>query len=238
MNGVQACRVAPTPTVPSTVLSAADFAAVEPGNAPREEERIVAFIDLVDSTAVAERIGNVRFHGLLSEVLTRLSEIVAAFGGEVHRYVGDALIATWPLGGPLANARAIGCVFACKAALDRAGFDLARRHAHAPRIRASLHCGALALGAIGGREVALVGEAMNTAARIEEACRRTDSDVLISWPLLSRAAVPDDVIATSVGRQLLRGKSERLELFALEEYVAEAGRPDRGRSARLLWACA
>ena len=40
---------------------------------PREEQRIVVFLDLVGSTGIAEAIGNVRFHALLSETFTRLS---------------------------------------------------------------------------------------------------------------------------------------------------------------------
>ena len=77
---------------------------------PREEERIVLFLDLVDLTSIAERIGNVRFHAMLSETFTRLSQVVTDFGGEVYRYVGDALIATWPLGTPEENApRSVVC---------------------------------------------------------------------------------------------------------------------------------
>src|SRR3546814_3719670 len=67
---------------------------------PREEQRIVLFLDLVGSTGIAERIGDVRFHALLSETFTRLSRIVTDSGGEVYRYVGDSMIATWPLGTP------------------------------------------------------------------------------------------------------------------------------------------
>jgi hypothetical protein len=54
---------------------------------PREERRIVLFLDLVGSTAIAEDIGNVRFHALLSDTFTRLSRVVTEFGGEVYRYV-------------------------------------------------------------------------------------------------------------------------------------------------------
>src|SRR5262249_17390188 len=63
---------------------------------PREEQRIVLFLDLVDSTRIAERLGSVRFHAMLSETFTRLSRVVTDSGGEVYRYVGDAMIATWP----------------------------------------------------------------------------------------------------------------------------------------------
>ena len=184
---------------------------------PREEQRIVLFLDLVGSTAIAEDIGNVRFHALLAETFTRLSRVVTDFGGEVYRYVGDALIATWPLGTPEENARPIGCLFACQDALAAARSDLVRRHGHVPGFRASLHSGSLVAGEIGGfkREIALLGEAMNTAARLEQACRTTGHDLLASKPLLDRTLVPAGIVATSIGSHLLRGKSERLELFAL-----------------------
>jgi adenylate cyclase len=184
---------------------------------PREEERIVLFLDLVGSTSIAERIGNVRFHALLSETFTRLSRVVTDFGGEVHRYVGDALIATWPLGAREENARPIRCLFACQDALAAASADLLRRHGRVPGFRASLHLGPLVAGEIGGfkREITLLGDAMNTAARLEQACRTTGHAFLASNRLLDRALMPGGIVATSIGSHLLRGKAERLELFAL-----------------------
>jgi adenylate cyclase len=194
---------------------------------PREEQRIVVFLDLVGSTGIAEAIGNVRFHALLSETFTRLSGLVTDFGGEVHRYVGDALIVTWPLGAPQENARPIRCLFACRDALEAARSDLLRRHGHVPGFRASIHCGPLVAGEIGGfkREIALLGDAMNTAARLEQACRTTGRALLASKPLLDRTEIPAGIVATSLGSHLLRGKSGRLELFALERATAaRAGR--------------
>jgi adenylate cyclase len=194
---------------------------------PREEQRIVLFVDLVGSTGIAERIGNVRFHAFLSETFTRLSRVVTDFGGEVYRYVGDALIATWPLGGPQENARPIRCLFACRDALAAARSDLLCRHGQVPEFRASLHSGPLVAGEVGGfkREIALLGDAMNTAARLEQACRTTGHALLASNAFLERTAMPAGIVAISIGSHLLRGKSERLELFALE-------RDGKGRVAR------
>jgi adenylate cyclase len=185
---------------------------------PREEQRIVLFLDLVGSTGIAEDVGSVRFLALLSETFTRLSRVVTDFGGEVYRYVGDALIATWPLGAPQENARPIHCLFACRDQLDAARSQLLRRHGHFPAFRASLHAGALVAGEIGGfkREITLVGDAMNTAARLEQACRTSGHALLASKPLLDRAELPPGIVATSIGSPLLRGKAERLELLALE----------------------
>jgi adenylate cyclase len=194
---------------------------------PREEQRIVVFLDLVGSTGIAEDIGNVRFHALLAAIFTLLSRIVTDFGGEVYRYVGDALIATWPLGTPQENARPIRCLFASRDALEAARRDFLRRHEHLPGFRAAIHSGPLVAGEIGGfkREIALLGDAMNTAARLEQACRTTGHAVLASKPLLERTEIPAGIVASSIGAHRLRGKSERLELFALE-------RGTRGRLER------
>jgi adenylate cyclase len=185
---------------------------------PREEERIILFLDLAGSTGMAERLGNVRFHALLSETFTSLSRVVTDFGGEVYRYVGDALIATWPVGSPEQNVRSVRCLFACRDALEAARSDLLRRYEHVPEFRAGLHAGLLVAGEVGGfkREIALLGDAMNTAARLEQACRTTGHALLASKPLLDRTLMPPDIVATSIGSPLLRGKAERLELFALE----------------------
>jgi len=192
---------------------------------PREEQRIVLFLDLVGSTGIAEGIGNVRFHALLSETFTRLSRLVTDFGGEVHRYVGDALIATWPLGTPQENARPIRCLFACRDTLEAARSELLRRHGYIPGFRAGIHSGPLVAGEIGGfkREIALVGDAMNTAARLEQACRTTGHALLASKPLLDRTLMPAGIVVTSIGSHRLRGKSERLELFALERGTRDCG---------------
>jgi adenylate cyclase len=190
---------------------------------PHEERRIVLFLDLVGSTGIAERIGNVQFHAMLSETFTRLSRVVTDFGGEVHRYVGDALIATWPLCTPQENARPILCLFACREALEAGASVFLDRHGQIPTFRAGVHSGPIVAGEIGGfkREIALVGDTMNTAARLEQACRTTGHSLLASKPLLDCTVMPTHVIATSIGDHELRGKSERLELFALERCMTE-----------------
>jgi class 3 adenylate cyclase len=50
---------------------------------------------------------------------------------------------------------------------------------------------------------------------MEQVCRATGNRVLVSCSLLMRAAMPLDVAVASIGKRLLRGKSERVALFAL-----------------------
>jgi hypothetical protein len=64
---------------------------------PRREQRIVMFLDIADSTALAERLGEVRVHDLITRFFSDVDQPIADYDGEVHAYVGDEVIVTWPL---------------------------------------------------------------------------------------------------------------------------------------------
>ena len=56
---------------------------------PRIEERALLFIDMRASTAIAERVGDLRILDLLNRFVADVSLAVAEAGGEIHKYVGD-----------------------------------------------------------------------------------------------------------------------------------------------------
>ena len=88
-----------------------------------------------------------------------------------------------------------------------------------PDFRAGLHCGPVAVGELGSlrKEIALIGDTMNAAARIQEACRNTDNRVLASADLLERlAALPPRVARRRLGELPMRGKERPLDLDVLE----------------------
>lgn len=186
---------------------------------PRIEERALLFIDMRASTAIAERLGELRYLSLLNRFISDVSFAVGGAGGGIHKYVGDEVIATWRLE-PGASPPA--CVRAAFAALDRIaaqGPAYEREFGVVPDFRAALHCGPVAVGELGSlrREIALIGDTMNTAARILEACRLTDNRVLASAVLLgSLAALPPGVTRRKLGEFPVRGKERPLELDVLE----------------------
>ncbi len=67
------------------------------------------------------------------------------------------------------------------------------------------------------KEIALIGDTMNTAARIQQACRDTGHRVLASAALLERIAdLPAGITRRALGPLPLRGKEHALEVYALE----------------------
>ena len=180
---------------------------------------MLLFIDMRASTAIAERLGEVRFLDFLNRFFTDLSLAIAEAGGEIHKYVGDEIIATWTLAVSLNDAR---CVRACFSARDR----LAARAPEYERdfgcradFSAGLHCGSVVVGELGylKKEIALIGDTMNTAARIQQTCRDTGCRVLASAALLDRiGALPIGVTGRSLGPLPMRGKEQPIALYALE----------------------
>ena len=188
---------------------------------PRVEQRVFLIMDMKGSTAAAERLGEVDFHRLVNRVVVDLSAPIALRGGQIHKYVGDELIATWPLARGLKDAT---CVRACFDARDRLvahGADYKRDFAAVAQVRASLHCGPVVVGEMGSvkKEIALLGDTLNTAARLVDACRDSGESIIASADLLDRLVLPPGIAARPLGRIKLRGKEQPIGLFALGEAI-------------------
>src|SRR5271163_3667641 len=201
---------------------------------PRLESRVFLFIDMEGSTGLAERLGPLAFHRLVNRFVLDLTQPIVAARGEIHRYIGDELIATWKLEEGTTNGQ---CVAACFGAIDqlaRRASDYGREFGAAVTVRAGLHCGPVVTGEMGSvkREIVFLGDTVNTAARIQELCRQTGDRVLASADLIDRLELPPDVAKRSLGGMGLRGKKNDVALYALTrpaEAVRFATRAERGR---------
>lgn len=186
---------------------------------PRIEERVLLFIDLEASTRIAERLGEVRFLVFLNRFIADVSDAIVGERGEIHKYVGDELIVTWKLAAGLKDARCIRGCFGALARLEQHAPDYERFFGARANFRAALHCGPVVLGELGAvkREIALIGDSMNTAARLQQACRDTGHRVLASAALIERIErLPPGIIARALGPLPLRGKASAIAVYALE----------------------
>jgi adenylate cyclase len=185
---------------------------------PRQEERIVLFADLRGSTGLAERLGDAGFLDFLNRLVFDLTDAVFEAGGEIYRYIGDEVIVTWRRADERSALAALLCVLAIEDALGRRRGDYLAAFGAAPQLRAALHAGPVIVGEIGDfkREIAILGDTMNTAARIEETCRTSGRDFIASAAVVRRLpALPPGVEAERLGAVPLRGKQETLDLFAI-----------------------
>ena len=184
---------------------------------PIREERVFMFLDMVGSTRLTEHLGDETFHRMLNDFYVDLTDPVLRCKGEIHRFVGDEMVVSWPVAVGLKDANCIRCIDGAERVLaDRAPY-YAAHYGEAPRFRAGLHLGQVVTGEMGSakKEFVFVGDAVNATARIEQACRDFDRDVVISGELLDRVTLPPETAAEDLGAFEARGRSKAMQLYAL-----------------------
>ena len=189
---------------------------------PREEVRVFLLIDLRESTQIAERLGNLRYHAFFSRFIGDVSASVVRHRGEVHRYVGDEVILTWTAQEGLRDARCVRAAYAIADSLELAGPAYEADFGVVPRFWTALHLGPVVTGEIGTikHEIAFLGDTLHEAARIQEAGKGLRRQVVASRDVLSALDLPDDLAGESLGLMDLRGVEESVELFAITRVAA------------------
>lgn len=184
---------------------------------PREEVRVFLLIDLRGSSQIAKRLGNLRYHAFLARFISDVTASAMRYRGEVHRYVGDEVILTWTSAEGLHNAGCVRAVFAISDTLEAARKEYEADFGVVPGFWAGLHLGPVVAGEIGTikHEIAFLGDTLNVAARIEQACKEYQRQFLASAEVISALDLPSDVASESLGRIELRGIEESVELFAM-----------------------
>ena len=185
---------------------------------PLSEERIFMFVDVSGSTALAERAGAIGAYSMISRFFFDVAQETVRFAGETHAYIGDAVIVTWPLQHGLENARCLRCYFGICDRIRAKSSLYQRDFGVVPRFRAGVHGGPVVAGECGDdkRQIVYFGDTINTAARIQEACKVFDQPLLLSGELIGRMALLPGHRTTSLGRAKLRGREHEVELFTVE----------------------
>ena len=184
---------------------------------PREEERALLFIDLVGSTAIAERIGATRFLELMNEFVHDVGAALEGSGGVIYQYVGDEAIITWRLDATRDLSGAVEVVLRLHARVAARGDAYRSRFGMVPAFRAALHAGPVVVGEMGDSklEIVLLGDTVNTTARIEQSCREFDRDFLASAEALALMTLPPEVESEEMPPVALKGKSRQVRLYAI-----------------------
>lgn len=189
---------------------------------PRKERRIYMFLDIKNSTAMAERLGDEQTHALISEVFFDADRRIAEHGGEVLSYNGDEIVATWLEAVGLKDAQCLHCYWDITQALADKAPSFQDRYGVQPEFWAGLHAGEVVVGECGDSKRAIVhiGDTPNVAARLEHQAKDMGRDCLISGSLLQRLDLPAGLRAEPQGAVTLRGHDHETEIFALSPVLA------------------
>ncbi len=176
------------------------------------------FSDLRDFTQLTEALPPSEMLAMLNEYFEFISAAVTARGGEVLRFIGDAMLIVFPI------TNGISRESACKAAVDSAidaldtiaTLNHTRRRRRIPEIRfgVGLHEGKVVYGNVGAMDrlnFTVMGPAVNLAARLEGLTKTLDSGVAMS----AEFAAAIDTETESRGFHSIKGIDRKQEVFVL-----------------------
>jgi class 3 adenylate cyclase len=148
----------------------------------------------------------------------RVAGAVRAFGGEVLKFIGDGVLAIFPVTGTPEEAceAAVRAVVAARAGM--AHLDTMRRADGLPPLPfgAALHLGEVLWGNIGAvdrLDFTAIGPAVNLVSRLEGLCRQLGRPVLISGVVAAELAAP----LVPLGDHALRGIAAPCAVFTLPD---------------------
>ncbi|HJS55611.1 MAG TPA: adenylate/guanylate cyclase domain-containing protein [Chitinophagaceae bacterium] len=182
---------------------------------PREEKRIILFIDLRNSTPIAEKIGKDYFQ-FIRDFIFCISAGIMEHEGHIYQYVGDEIVAWWP--GTKVNAKkAVNSLIESRKILNTNTDVFMRNYDIVPEYKAGMHSGTVTVGQVGisKKELVMSGDTINTASRIRSACNDLNQKFLVSKDVIDLLDL-EDWQSESMGMVDMKGKNETMELFALK----------------------
>jgi len=185
---------------------------------PVREERVLMFLDLAGSTSLAESMGELRVQNLLTRFFHDIDDAIVAHGGEVHAYVGDEVIVTWPLDARMSGGRCIDCFFAIADTIVAKADSYRQAFGMVPNFRAGLHAGPVVISECGNsrRQLAYFGDTVNVTARLQEYCKEAGRNLLVSGDLLRHVRQNPKLLVEPLGHAQLRGRAAAIEVFAVQ----------------------
>jgi adenylate cyclase len=176
----------------------------------------IMICDLRDFTRVSDNWPRDDVIDLLNGYFDAMSEPIARHGGEILKFMGDGLLAIFPLSEPSACANLLQAVSEARHAMAALN-EKNRETSRAPlNYGVGVHVGDVMYGNIGSRtrlDFTVIGPAVNMASRLETLTKQLGRTVLLSREFAD--LVEGDVDLEHMGQHSVRGFSEPVELFAL-----------------------
>ena len=174
--------------------------------------------DLRDFTALSEVTAPAAMIATLDAWFDRVAGAVHAFGGEVLKFIGDGVLAIFPVTLSPGDACEAGLRAIAAARAGMAHLDAVRQAQGLPPLPfgVALHLGDVLWGNIGAADrldFTAIGPAVNLVSRLEGLCRPLGRSVLISGAAAAEISEP----LVRLGEHMLRGIASPCTVFTLQD---------------------
>jgi len=187
-------------------------------NKPITENRIFMFLDLKDSTAIAEKLGHIIYSKLLQQCFLDMNKLILNSRAEIYQYVGDEAVLTWKIKNYDSEfIKPFQLFFAFKKRLEKRSKYYNAKFGLVPEFKAGVNAGVVTVAEIGDlkREIAYHGDVVNTAARLRDACNEFGRKLLASEYVIKNIHDSFDYEIEEIGEVNLRGKQKPIKVFSI-----------------------
>jgi adenylate cyclase len=198
---------------------------------PVVEQKVLVFIDINNSTALAERLGALKIKSLVGKFLFDISKPITDHGGEIYLYKGDGLIAIWDWHEAVRHDKILRAIDAVFAAVRRERSAYMAQFGVVPSFRIGIHGGDVVVSEQGDtkRSIGIYGSTINIASRMEEAAKAHGVACAVSGDLVRALADPAHRLQP-IGSEMVKGISTEIPIFEYrEEAAAVSARAGRHR---------
>ncbi len=186
---------------------------------PKEEKRIFMFIDLNDSTAIAENLGHYKYSELIRDFFNDLNIALESYGATVYQYVGDEAVITWTYKKGIKNSKCVKFFFDFENQIEKHSEYYIQKFGLVPSFKAGLHGGNVMVTEVGlstiKKELAYHGDVLNSTSRILTLCKSYNTSFIISEDLWTNLPIIHLYNAAENEPVTLRGKAGKTKTYSL-----------------------
>jgi adenylate cyclase len=182
---------------------------------------VILYADLRGFTAATDQNPRDEMVETLNCYYDRLVPTIEEFGGQILKFMGDGLLATFPLNGRPAAEVCERALAAATTTLERTRIlcnERAAENAMVLDLDIALHLGDVFYGNVGSADrldFTVIGPAVNEASRIETLCGQHQRNLLMSETFAKAATASADRLV-SIGRFALRGVGGAQSIYTLD----------------------
>ena len=183
---------------------------------PKIETRIIMFMDLKDSTPIAEKLGHQLYFKFIRDFIYQISTAIIEYEGRIYQYVGDEAVSSW-LFDKKNTRKCMDAVILARKRIQKKSEHFRREYGFVPEFRVGIHLGDVTVGEIGviKKDLAMTGDTMNTTARIRSATNELNHNFIVSKQFMENIDL-EEWQTVNLGPIELKGKGSEVELFSLK----------------------
>lgn len=179
-----------------------------------QKDMTIMFTDVRSFTTLSESMSPKENFDFINSLLSHIGPIIRQYDGFIDKYIGDAIMALFPV-------EPDDAVLAAIAIRKQLATYNAQREANGQvpiEIGIGLHTGSLMLGTIGEvqrMEGTVISDAVNTASRLEGVTKRYNVNIVVSEDVLNRLANPNRYYHRILDRVKVKGRHNAISIYGI-----------------------